>query len=115
MDEYYPSYIKNNNICPKCHNKIKINKNLITSYLNECKKCQRMGLYGENQMLTLNNQKIPRSHYTDICECKTEYIYKYIYECEKCIKCEKCNLNISKKNLNNINNINQKILCETCN
>ena len=95
MNEYYPSYIKdyyeNKKKCPKCNNdKFNIKEKLICSYLDECNKCSRMSLYGENQINNLNSGYIPTSYYTEMCTCRNRNVYSKIIKCSNCIKCENC-------------------------
>jgi len=119
MNEYYPFYIKdsyeNNKKCIKCDSIIhNIKKKLVCSYLDECKKCLNMSLYGENQIYNLYNIPIPRSNYTDMCTCSTKYVYTNIIKCNNCIKCEKCKNEMMNWEMKNIKNISDPHLCDKC-
>jgi len=119
MKEYYPVYIKDNfekkKNCPKCNkNNYNIKKILLYSYLEECKKCSRMGLYGENQMSTINNINIPLNNYRDICTCEKKYIYSSNIKCNNCSKCSNCNNELNNYELKNIKDVLDNHLCTKC-
>lgn len=114
MEEYYPKYLKDNNItCNRCNTKITITKKLAYSYLNECKKCTNLGTYGYLDNNYREYGVMSRNVYEE-CKCKTEYIYKTIMRCLKCTKCDKCHNELSYIELDNINTIDDKHLCKKC-
>lgn len=114
MEEYFPSYLKESdkNICPKCKNKILIERKLDFSYLNECNKCSNLSMYSDNY--SYSNKYNNRSYYLESCKCKTEYIYRKIITCKECIKCEKCNNKLTYIELSKIKNIEDMNICEKC-
>jgi hypothetical protein len=114
MDEYFPSYLKQNekNICPKCKNKISIEKKLDFSYLSECNKCSNLSMYPDPYNYYNNNYN--RSYHLDNCKCETIYIYRTILTCNECIKCKKCNNKLTYMELNKIKNINDENICIKC-
>jgi len=119
MNEYYPSYIKDcyedKKNCPKCNtNKFDIKEKLVCSYLDECNKCSRMSLYGENQINNLNRGYISRSYYTEMCTCRNRNVYSKIIKCTNCIKCENCKEELMSWEFKNIKSINDNHLCNKC-
>ena len=108
MDEYIPYYLKNNEKCPRCDKKLNKKKILAYSYMNECKKCSNMSMYGDNH-INNNNELLYVS-----CSCKTEYIYKYIIKCDNCIKCNECKNELTYNELKYIKNVDSHHLCIKC-
>jgi len=117
MNSYLPIYLKkyeNIDICPRCSNNLIKKKILSYSYLDECKKCTKSSMYGLYHINSINNNNLIYNNETDICRCKTRYIYRYDIKCNKCCECDICNNKLSYKDLYKIENINDKHICSMC-
>lgn len=114
MKEYIPIYLKDYDKCPRCNNNLNTKKILLLSYLNECKKCSNMSMYGENQLNNHYGYSDRNELLYESCSCKTEYIYKYITKCDNCIKCDECNDELSNDDFVNIINEKTHHLCKKC-